>query len=440
MTSYNQVPAHGFVWPLGLPECSVCQRQPNDPVHVNPFWGGSAGLPMQSWSESAGATSPVSGPTGGDRPPAKPHPYQTNARAITANVQCVSCNQPLKTGAHVGGMTAGMMDSSQIAAVASVELPAHEFVAMDTVENCATCGLLAEASPHTVDGGVVEIFSESPVMAESVKASLEIRDRVTEAEITSAVTQQAFVTETPYGLLMAAPASTFGTPDALPRELAAKWETASAANPNNLWIAGRFVEADAPNRNSALWSTGDLEFGTPTVAHGPLNWLHDERHIIGTIADAEMVTREREAADDVGNHIAAMAAIWPYVWPAEARMVQQASEEGKLWYSMECRSRQVACQEPECGHVQDYMPYVLDKASRCPHVIAGAPRRFVDPYFLGGAVIVPPVSPGWAGANAKVMQRASELAEVQQAAFVGLDHADAELLVAQMLVAGDLGR
>jgi hypothetical protein len=64
----------------------------------------------------------------------------------------------------------------------------------------------------------------------------------------------------------------------------------------------------------------------------------------------------------------------------------------------------------------------------------GLPRRFVDPTFGGAAVIVPPVRPGWANADARVlMPQAAALAERQAASLSSLETADAELLVAEIL-------
>jgi hypothetical protein len=40
-----------------------------------------------------------------------------------------------------------------------------------------------------------------------------------------------------------------------------------------------------------------------------------------------------------------------------------------------------------------------------------ATRQFRDPIFLGAAVIVPPVRPGWADADATVAKQAASLAE-----------------------------
>ena len=249
----------------------------------------------------------------------------------------------------------------------------------------------------------------------------------------------AFVTALNGKTILTGPANVFGQPDqSMPRELAAAWETASAQNPHFQWIEGRFVEADRPNRNKAAWSSQDLEMGEPTVAHGPLNWLHDERHIIGTIAAAKLViVADRQAAgiaDDIPNtHIRALAPVWSYIYPAEARQIARASDERKLWYSMECVSREVACLQPGCTHSQSYGDYMLAPHTRCDHVKQGGNRRFTDPSFLGGAVIIPPVRPGWGGANATVMRQAAMMAERQEASLTGLTEEEAVSMVAQII-------
>ncbi len=58
------------------------------------------------------------------------------------------------------------------------------------------------------------------------------------------------------------------------------------ANEHFLWMQGRFVGAEKANRNGAFCKTEDLELGELTVRHGPLNWLHESKHVIGTIAEA----------------------------------------------------------------------------------------------------------------------------------------------------------
>lgn len=207
-------------------------------------------------------------------------------------------------------------------------------------------------------------------------------------------------------------------------------------NDGFMYLHGRFVEADTPNGNGALWSTADLQLGAETVAGGPLNWLHDDRKIIGTLLDGNLVTREA-AGSGVGNHIASTAAVWRFLFPGEARTIETAAASGGLFYSMECVSRQVACVDAPgragCGETYDYVDY--DAGRTCAHLREKSSiRRFVDPIFLGGAVIVPPVRPGWARAEVDVVRQAAALTEANGLTDTGLSRAAAEAMTAQILM------
>lgn len=187
------------------------------------------------------------------------------------------------------------------------------------------------------------------------------------------------------------------------------------ANQGFTYLRGRFVEADTPNANGALWTTEDLQLGEVTVAGGPLNWLHDETSIIGSLLDGQMVNAREAAADGgIGNHIVATAAVWRFLFPEQAAIIEKAAAGGDLYFSMECVSRQVACVDtpgrPGCGEAFDYGDY--DAGRTCAHLREkSSVRRFIDPIFLGGACIVPPVKPGWADANAEVVRQAAALRE-----------------------------
>jgi hypothetical protein len=238
-----------------------------------------------------------------------------------------------------------------------------------------------------------------------------------------------FIIESDNGLFLTAPASVLGG------EEQAAWEKASSANPNFTYLHGRFVEADAPNRNNAFWSTPDLELAQATVANGPLNWLHDEKHIIGTLVDSKMVYRE--SADDVNNHIQAMSAIWKFIYPRETEVIEKASLSNTLWYSMECVSETVTCIDgpgkPGCGDTFPYKTVMREPAKVCQHIREKSSiRRFNQPTFLGGAVIIPPVRPGWGKADATVMRQAAEVAEHAHLTDT-LDRADAEQMVAMVI-------
>jgi hypothetical protein len=234
--------------------------------------------------------------------------------------------------------------------------------------------------------------------------------------ITDTITQaRAFVTNTPDKTVISGPASTF-VPTQIAESAAGMPGLTDILNRHMMWMHGRFVGADRANRNGAYWSAGDLELAQKTVAAGPLNWLHEERHIIGTIADAAFVrpdppVGEAAASEPIHDpHITADAAVWRWIWPDEAYVIEQASGMNKLWYSMECISEQVECSgDSGCGSTTSYGDYLAGKT--CAHITErSSVRRFVNPVFLGGAVIVPPVEPGWSDANASLMSEAAALA------------------------------
>lgn len=208
-------------------------------------------------------------------------------------------------------------------------------------------------------------------------------------------------------------------------------------NPHFMWLQGAFVGAEQANRNGAMWSTDDLELGQWSVKHGPLNWLHDERKVVGTIADSRLVLPNESAADAGGYshpYISATSVLWKFLWPAEAAFVGEQAAAGRAFYSMECISKEIACQAEGCGVVVPYIEGMRGLGNTCTHITErSAARRFVEPVFLGGAIIVPPASPGWANAHLSEMRQAAQLAE--RAHATGVDGAFAEVLVAQVLLA-----
>ena len=215
-----------------------------------------------------------------------------------------------------------------------------------------------------------------------------------------------------------------------------------------LHLSGRLVEAEKANANGAFWSYGDLEFGLPTVAYGPLNWLHQERKVVGVLTQAQMIRPAekvgdgvigREAARDIVSagtinpHIRADAQMWKWLYPAEAREVERAAMDRQLWYSMECISRKMECVgENGCGAIVDYRE--RSGANACSHLRErSSHRRLVDPIFQGAAIIVPPVRPGWADADLAVTRQAAAMVEDNQMDLPNLDTAQAEAMVAQVL-------
>jgi hypothetical protein len=196
---------------------------------------------------------------------------------------------------------------------------------------------------------------------------------------------------------------------------------------------GRLVEAEQANRNGAFWSQGDLEFGLPSVAHGPLNWGHDAASIVGTLVDPVLVKSEQAAAKGVGTHIQTGAVMWGFLYPERAHVLQTYIEAQTAWLSMECISQEVACVGPNgCGKVMPYADAQLRRGEACVHIKERAShRRFVNPIFQGAAVIVPPQQPGWA--NASILGTAEKHVEAANLQVPGLSDSDAVGMVASIL-------
>lgn len=203
------------------------------------------------------------------------------------------------------------------------------------------------------------------------------------------------------------------------------------ANPFVQWIAGDFVEAERPNTNTQYWTSGDLELAEYTIKYAPLNMVHKFRQPIGFYAATKNV--KLEAADDSSSpmKIQALSGLWTHIFPFESAQAEAADDQGLLFYSMECRGTHLICGSDEskglvgCGQKFDYM--ALD--NHCEHLQErSSVRHIVSPTFRGGALIVPPVRPGWQNANASVltnavMQEAAQFAEQNEAQFNVLDAA-----------------
>lgn len=212
----------------------------------------------------------------------------------------------------------------------------------------------------------------------------------------------------------------------------------AATNPGFMYLHGRFVEADTPNRNGAMWSSEDLELAQATVAGGPLNWLHKETHIVGALLDGRF-TEGREAADGtpaIGNHIVSTAVMWRFLFQQESNVVEKAAADGRLYYSMECVSDTVTCVDRPgragCGESFGY-PDFLGKTA-CDHLnTRQAAAQFDKPVFLGGALIVPPVEPGWARADVDIVRQAAALTEEHGLSGGPLSRKRAEAMVERVL-------
>lgn len=214
----------------------------------------------------------------------------------------------------------------------------------------------------------------------------------------------------------------------------------AATNIGFTYLRGRMVGGEHPNANGAFWSADDLELGQSTVAGGPVNWLHDENKIIGALLDGQFVAEREAAATSMGlhqPHIVSTAAIWKFLYPNEAAVVEKAAADGQLMQSMECVSRAVACMDGPnglsgCGEEFSYSDYNAGKT--CSHLRErSSMRRFVDPIFLGTAIIVPPVKPADAHASMEVVRQAAESVERAEFAPDGITSDQAQALAIRVL-------
>lgn len=189
------------------------------------------------------------------------------------------------------------------------------------------------------------------------------------------------------------------------REVASEWARQHVQpNPAYKWILGKYAEADRANSNKQFWALDQLQMAQPTITHAPMNILHRERHIVGAFTATEMIypaTNEAAALDH--PYIEALAVFWKRFFPNELAIIEQAHNQGALFFSMECVAQSVKCSGDQgCG--EEYEFKGPSDLSYCDHINKHlSVKELINPHFLAGGLIVPPAAPGWKGADAGVM-------------------------------------
>lgn len=196
-------------------------------------------------------------------------------------------------------------------------------------------------------------------------------------------------------LYMSARAYIVSDKEQLPRAMASEWSERSM-NDSFLWIAGRYVQANVANKNNDYWSYDDIVSGESTIRYTPLNVLHKWDRPVGTFVETKIV--HRQAASDepeVLPEIQALAVLWTANFPNIAKAAKDAHEAGRLWYSMECTA-----ETTQCMVCEKTFSFRAAAAELCEHLAdRSAARRWINPTFLGGALIFPPAAPGWKDAD-----------------------------------------
>ncbi len=214
-------------------------------------------------------------------------------------------------------------------------------------------------------------------------------------------------------------------------------------------ILGRYVMAEDLNSNGQSFHLEELRTAQSSLVHSPLNINHKRDKVYGAYVASDLVYPM--GADSAGAiaeairapYMEALAVFYHNLFPEEFRVVEKAHAEGALFFSMEALPRSVTCRADGCGQEFSWMgPKAPDY---CEHLAESrvAPRWLNKPHFLGGALIVPPVRPGWRQADitdlSRIVQENALLAEQVYDSIAAemphLDPATWEQMMLQVLVA-----
>ncbi len=184
-------------------------------------------------------------------------------------------------------------------------------------------------------------------------------------------------------------------PQDLPREMAAEFKL-DRNNGSFIWIAGRYVQANNANKNGHYWSFEDLKQGEASIRYTPVNALHEWDKPIGTVVQTKIVQREGASASPAEPEIQALSVVWGANFPEAAAEIRDAHKQGTLFYSMEC-----VAESKQCLTCERTFGFFAQGAEVCEHLGANpnAPRRFINPTFVGAALIFPPERPAWPDAE-----------------------------------------
>lgn len=172
--------------------------------------------------------------------------------------------------------------------------------------------------------------------------------------------------------------------------------------PGFAWCLGNFVSADpAGNQNGHVFGLEDLQTEHATIVNTPLNVGHQGEYIVGAFVGSALVyPTDTEVAGDLSHpYVEALAAMWKGLFAREYDMIRAAHSVGSLYFSMEAVPRSLICLTPGgCG-----LEYAYDGTQSdtyCAELNAPrAKKKLNKPYFVGGALVAPPLRPGWRGAD-----------------------------------------
>jgi hypothetical protein len=137
-----------------------------------------------------------------------------------------------------------------------------------------------------------------------------------------------------------------------------------APNPHIAWFRGHYVEADNPNGNGAMWTSGDLAFSGLTPMLMPVTVMHDPRTAVGAIADLALLTPDKDKVPRA--KIQTALALWEHRFPDVVAEARHNYEQGGLMQSMECLAPNYDC--GTCGMGFTKLPKGAEQANWCAHL------------------------------------------------------------------------
>lgn len=213
------------------------------------------------------------------------------------------------------------------------------------------------------------------------------------------------------------------------------------------WILGKYVEADNANRNRQFFALDELVENAQSLNHQPLNIGHAYPPV-GTFVANEILYPNVDGTDGAAAaqnpFIEALSVMWKDAFPDEYRQVEAAYKSGKLAYSMETKPETVTCGgEHGCQQTFKYVGRV--DPTYCTHInkpTDDMAKMFTKPHFTGGALIIPPVQPGWAHADVTQVaslneDEAERTYEAVKAEFDHLTPKEWEAMMQQILAGAD---
>lgn len=175
-------------------------------------------------------------------------------------------------------------------------------------------------------------------------------------------------------------------------------------NPLIRWVLAKYVEADRPNNNGQMWSFADLVDSRHTIKYTPMNILHRPTDIVGAWIDNQMIYPLEASGEIEHPYIEVLGALWTPNFPEIAALVDSAFSSGNLFISMECVAESLTFRADGREETYDYLGPKHPSYGDIQN-IAGVTKQLNKPHFLGGALIFPPVKPGWNGANVTDLAR-----------------------------------